>query len=229
RLDAIVVAADATGVRERAGDRYVGDVVAAQLAAADLLVLAKRDLVDATDAARLHRWLRAAAPQAPVVEAWQGAVPSELLLGPGPARSAGELPGRLAGRPAGRDRQGGPLRPDVRPMRPLPLHLQRPAASRFVQASRPCDDALDPHRLAAALAALAASGGGLLRAKAIVRDGEGVPQVVQLAGTRAEVVPFASAATDRGEAAPAPGLVCIGLRGGLDEAAIDAALAASRV
>src|SRR5690606_2618581 len=175
--------------------------------------------------ARLHRWLRAAAPQAPVVEAWQGAVPPELLLGPGPVRSAGEPPGRLAGRPAGRGRQGGPLRPGVRPLRPL----QRPAASRFVQASRPCDDALDPHRLAAALAALAASGGGLLRAKAIVRGREDVPQVVQLAGTRAEVVPFASAAPDRGKVAPAPGLVCIGLRGRLDEAAIDAALAASRV
>lgn len=46
RLDGIVVVADAEQIVELAGRRYVGDIVRAQLGAADLVLLTKSDLVD---------------------------------------------------------------------------------------------------------------------------------------------------------------------------------------
>lgn len=50
-LDGVLVLADATGIRRQLADPYVDETVAAQLAAADLVVLTKLDLADATDAA----------------------------------------------------------------------------------------------------------------------------------------------------------------------------------
>ncbi len=202
-VDAIVVVADATTVRARAQDRYVGDVVMAQLSEADLLVLARRDLVDDAAAAALGGWLASVAHLrvgTPIVEAVRGAVPPDLILG----LAGGMEPS------AGAIRLGGRLRLTA-------------TGGRFAQVSRRLEHRHDPHRLAAALAAPAL---GVLRAKAIVRDERGEAHVVQLAGARCEVAPL-------GQAVPGSartfGLACIGLRGGLDEAAIDTALDASRL
>ncbi|MFT3855521.1 MAG: GTP-binding protein [Ilumatobacteraceae bacterium] len=81
RLDAVVVVADAEQVRARAADRYVGRQVREQLAAADLLVLNKVDLVDDATRAEVRDWLAAVgAAGVAVVEAEHADVPLDLLL-----------------------------------------------------------------------------------------------------------------------------------------------------
>ena len=76
--DGVIVMVNAGEVRERAADRRVGDTVARQLAAADLLVLNKTDL--APDLAELRAWLANRSP-APVLEARYADVPIDLLFG----------------------------------------------------------------------------------------------------------------------------------------------------
>jgi G3E family GTPase len=78
-VDGIVVVVDAGRIRALASDRYVGDVVLAQLARSDLLVLNKIDLVPAYERQSLRTWLSAAAPGTPIVEATFGNVPLPLL------------------------------------------------------------------------------------------------------------------------------------------------------
>ncbi|HKO68891.1 MAG TPA: GTP-binding protein [Burkholderiaceae bacterium] len=76
----VVVATDQ--IEELACDRYVGDTVTAQLAAADLLILSKIDLVDASRKPQVRQWLATSAPHATLIEALNGDVPIELVLGP---------------------------------------------------------------------------------------------------------------------------------------------------
>ena len=76
----VVVAADQ--IEELTCDRYVGDTVTAQLAAADLLILSKIDLVDSSRKQQVRQWLTTSAPHALVIEARNGDVPIELVLGP---------------------------------------------------------------------------------------------------------------------------------------------------
>ena len=90
--DGVVVVIDAVDVQARAADRRLGDTIGRQLAAADLLVLNKRDLIEDVQAAALHAWLPG---HAPVIEARHADVPLEALFG---------LPGR--GRPSGTDDAG---------------------------------------------------------------------------------------------------------------------------
>ena len=85
RLDAVVVLADAEQVRRQANDRWVADTVRLQLAAADLLVVNKVDLLsDAAAADALCDWLAGLAGQATVVRTSRAAVPIDVLLGPEP-------------------------------------------------------------------------------------------------------------------------------------------------
>jgi|TARA_B100002003_G_scaffold213651_1_gene211431 G3E family GTPase len=79
--DAVVVLADAELVEETAEDQYVGDTVRRQLAAADLVILNKCDLLDAYDQNQVHQWLAAQAPNAAIVKASGAQVPADLLLG----------------------------------------------------------------------------------------------------------------------------------------------------
>lgn len=80
-LDAVVVVADAEQVRRQARDRYVGDVVLDQLAAADLLLLNKADLVDPGQLDSLTAWIAGIAPSATVLAGERGEVPLEVVLG----------------------------------------------------------------------------------------------------------------------------------------------------
>ncbi|MDX1377138.1 MAG: GTP-binding protein, partial [Burkholderiales bacterium] len=73
-LDAVVVLADAQGVRARAADRYLADTIERQLRAADIVVLNKVDLVDPAERAALRDWLGAAAPGARVLDAVRAAL-----------------------------------------------------------------------------------------------------------------------------------------------------------
>lgn len=79
--DATLVLAAADQIRALAADRYVGDTVLRQLAAADLIVLNKIDLVSEADARTATAWLNDVAPQARIVPATQGALPCEAVLG----------------------------------------------------------------------------------------------------------------------------------------------------
>ena len=79
--DAVVVLADAELVEEKAEDQYVGDTIHRQLAAADLVILNKCDLLDDYDQGEVCRWLAEQAPNAGIVRARRAEVPASLLLG----------------------------------------------------------------------------------------------------------------------------------------------------
>ncbi len=79
--DGVIVVVDAADVRARAADRYVGDTVLRQIAAADLLVLNKRDLVEDAEATTLKTWLEGIAGAVAVVEARHADVPLAALFG----------------------------------------------------------------------------------------------------------------------------------------------------
>jgi len=80
-LRAIIVVADAETVRSRSEDRYVGDLVVRQLEAADLIVLNKADLVDASALADVRHWMRTIEVTAPVVETTQADLPPNVFFG----------------------------------------------------------------------------------------------------------------------------------------------------
>ena len=85
--DAVIVLADAELIEERADDQYVGDTVLHQLAAADLIILNKCDLLDEYDQNEVAQWLVDRAPGAAIIQAYRGQVPVQLLLGLGKDKS----------------------------------------------------------------------------------------------------------------------------------------------
>ena len=90
----VVVAADQ--IETLARDRYVGDTVIAQLAAADLLILNKMDLVDEARKRQVREWLKPHAPQAALIEAQHANVPIQIMLGPMPRVNREDGAGPLA-------------------------------------------------------------------------------------------------------------------------------------
>jgi G3E family GTPase len=79
-LDSIVVVADAETIRQRADDPYVGDLVRLQLAAADVIVLSKTDLLDGESSGRVRRWIEAEVPGARLLSAPDAGLFARLLL-----------------------------------------------------------------------------------------------------------------------------------------------------
>jgi G3E family GTPase len=197
-LDAVVVLADAQTVRERAADRYVGDTVLQQLVDADLIVLNKADLVDTEALAGIAAWLDAVAPSARRVSAEHARLPPAVLMGTGLAAeraSASHVSTMLAG----------------------PMAAPRPLQARDVFDSISLEFA-HPVDCAALARSLAATELGLVRAKGLMRDLDGVPCSLQLVGARAVVAPSGHPRPDDGR------LVCIGLRGQLDRGRIETLL-----
>ena len=82
-LDAVVVVVDVETVRAKASDAYVGDMVASQLRAADIVVVNKTDLVDESVAADVMPWLDGYAPDALKLPTRQSVIAPELLFGHG--------------------------------------------------------------------------------------------------------------------------------------------------
>ena len=80
-LDGVVVLLDAETVRRRERHPVVGRTIRRQLAAADVLVLNKIDLVSAAQLDELDDWLARAAPGVPVLHARDGGVPVSALVG----------------------------------------------------------------------------------------------------------------------------------------------------
>lgn len=91
-LDAVVVLVDAETVRERAADRYVGEVVEAQIRAADVLVVNKVDLVDRAELSSVRRWLERRIDRAVVVETTEGRVDPAILFGRVDSSEVGAVP-----------------------------------------------------------------------------------------------------------------------------------------
>jgi G3E family GTPase len=80
-LDGMVILADAETVRARADDKYVGDLVRRQLAAADVIMLSKTDLVDNETCRQVQRWIVNEVRQARLIAGAETAAIAELLLG----------------------------------------------------------------------------------------------------------------------------------------------------
>lgn len=78
-LGAVFCAADATGVAAQMNDPRVGDIVRAQLAGADIVLLTKCDLADAPAREVAARAIRGLRPEARIVEIENGAAPVELM------------------------------------------------------------------------------------------------------------------------------------------------------
>jgi len=195
-LEAVVVLADAETVRARAADRYLADTIERQLHAADLVILNKLDLVAPGAQAALRAWLGTQAPRASVIDAVHAQLPVELLLGVELAAGRRPDPAR---------RLSGALRsPPAVAAEALFEHIESYVA-------RP----VDARQLADALADPAL---GIVRAKGVLRDRAGAPVALQVVGLRATIQPLVAMNVPCGR------LVCIGLRGRLDRAAIQAAL-----
>lgn len=84
-LDGVVVLLDAETVRRRERHPVVGRTIRRQLAAADVLVLNKIDLVSPEQLTDLDAWLAHAAPGVPMLHARDGEVPMAALVGLGHA------------------------------------------------------------------------------------------------------------------------------------------------
>ena len=95
-LRGVVVLVDAERLPALAADPRMGDTIARQIRAADILVLNKRDLVDAIGLAASHATLAALAPDVPVVDTVAAALPEALFaLGGEAPGSAGRGSSRL--------------------------------------------------------------------------------------------------------------------------------------
>lgn len=99
RLDGLVTLVDAETVFTHAGDAAFGDLFRAQVAAADLVVLNKRDLVPPQDLDASRDWIASLAPGRPVIATSHADVPASVLLGIESDRA-------LDGRPVDRDHAG---------------------------------------------------------------------------------------------------------------------------
>ncbi len=166
-LNTALVVADVETIRERAIDKYVGDVVRRQLDAADVIFLNKTDLVDAATLQQVREWIEGEVPRAAV------------LSTPGPALFAGlVLSGAISPIPA------APAHDPGRGLEPNGEHRDGHQhgelfATRTFTWTRP----LDGVRLRQALACLPPE---IIRAKGIVRLAEEPDEryVLQLVGRR---------------------------------------------
>jgi G3E family GTPase len=79
-LDGILVMADAETLEQQLLDQYVGSTVERQLAAADLILLNKCDLVSPEAQQKLLKSLTRQYPKTPVLPSQKGAMPTKLLV-----------------------------------------------------------------------------------------------------------------------------------------------------
>jgi G3E family GTPase len=81
RIDGIVVMVDVETVRTMADDAYLGDTITRQLAAADLVVANRCDLLDETSLQETLAWLATQSPLARILPATRAEIAPDLLLG----------------------------------------------------------------------------------------------------------------------------------------------------
>ncbi|MFM7735719.1 MAG: GTP-binding protein, partial [Alphaproteobacteria bacterium] len=201
-----------------------------QLAAADLLVLNKLDLVASAALAELRTWIERTAPGVRVIETVQSAVPAGVVLGPvgavGTTVAAEEHP-RRGGRTADPSRESAAAEArtagDARSAEPPSAfdHARLFETWTVVRADPVPRSALE--RFAAGL------GDGVHRAKGFVRIAEAPSErlVYQQVGRRWTVEPVAEGEPRGGGPAaelPAVAIVVVGQTGATSHAALDALL-----
>ena len=186
RLEGVVVMVDGSCVQTLASDRHVGDTVLQQLHDADLLVLNKLDLLEPTRLPGLRQWLQDQTPGAVMIEAIEGQVPADAVLGLRLRDDVTDDGDDLLNRddetvdaihPAAHDGLALGSRPD----RIRPRAATVPAASRFSTFTAQMPDAMDVEAL---IQALSDPRLGIVRAKGIVNDDRRGPLVLQGVGAR---------------------------------------------
>jgi G3E family GTPase len=92
----VIVLADASTVRKRSSDRYVGGEILRQLEGADLTILTKSDLTSDDELAATEEWLDGVAGDVPRLVAAHGDVPTDIVLGVRPGQKPSADGGLLA-------------------------------------------------------------------------------------------------------------------------------------
>jgi G3E family GTPase len=164
----VLVCADATAVRRLLRDEYVGDTVARQLAAAEVVLVTKTDLALTAEMEDAAEACHAAAPQARLIlqdPANPGTTAAEALA------SAGQEADDDEGLAAGEAHQHGGTD-----------HAETHATTTLE-----CPEPVDVDTLTRALASRS---GCLVRAKGVVQDYDGTWHEIQLAGGRVDVRPW---------------------------------------
>lgn len=197
QLEGVVVLVDVANVQGLAADPLLGDTIARQLNAADLLVLNKTDLVTQEALADVQDWLRGVTQGAAMIPTQEGRIDlrglsGEAVVGDGCGHAAHECTGHA---PA--------LGPD--PDHPFQSWLWQPPGT------------LNADQLAGQLRQMPRQ---LLRAKGWVRTDRHGLVLVQWAGRR---VRFDAQAMPPNALAPT-GLVFIGLRDAIDPREVSAML-----
>jgi G3E family GTPase len=159
RIDGIVVMVDTETVRRQADDAYLGDTITRQIAAADLLIANRCDLVDETARQDTLAWLATHGPTARILPATRADIAPDLLLGLRDGASP-RLSATLA----------TPGAPD--------------AASLYDSLALDVPDDIDATELGRRLIAPDA---GILRAKGILRTADGAPVALHVVGQRFEI------------------------------------------
>lgn len=164
----VLVCADATAVRRLLRDEYVGDTVARQLAAAEVVLVTKTDLTLPSETEEAAEACRAAAPRARLIlqdAADPGATAAEALAAP----AAQEADDDGASNDGGTHHHGG-----------------KDHAETHASATLECPE---PVNVDALTRALGSQSGCLVRAKGVVQDHAGGWHEVQLASGRVDVRP----------------------------------------
>lgn len=159
-LDGVVVLVDTDRIEQQAVNTYLADTIHRQLAAADILVLNKTDLVDETRLASARAWLARIAPRATQYETRDAHIPDALLRSPSI------------------DEAGAPVGPRYRSHGANEPGLVHPHYATWAfETSR----VLDHRRLAALLDDMP---GDILRAKGVVRTNRSASHatILQFAG-----------------------------------------------
>ena len=199
-LGAVLLAADALTIIERAQDRYVGDTITRQLGQADRILITRDDVASPERLAQVRDWLAGVAPQAQIDPAAGGFDPFRTVAGDAPARLPARPlvapPGRVRGRP----RRFAAMSP------PRAEQLFESLSARF---DRPVD-------INEVLRSLLDPALGLERAKGILSDPQGQLWVIQLAGGRLSLTAHEYGGRDP----QLDRLVCIGLRARFNRPAV---------
>ncbi|MDA1098054.1 MAG: GTP-binding protein [Proteobacteria bacterium] len=97
--DLVIVLVDAQTLRQRAADDRLSDTVTRQIAAADLIIMNKCDLVDADERRATRLWLQAQRGDIPIIETQHAQVPFDVLSAvPPSAASVAKMPAHHHGR-----------------------------------------------------------------------------------------------------------------------------------
>jgi G3E family GTPase len=228
-VDPVLVLADATTVRARADDTYVGDTVLRQLARAERLLLSRVDLADAAALAGLRAWLAALIPSVPVGIAADEPLPTVAgLAGAAESGSAGPQASAAAQADASGPAIAEPGERTARVAGGLagsaPLAGATAARLAFESVSARFDDPVDLPGLAHDLGD---PGLGLERAKGIVGGPGDRPWSIELAGGSVQVSPLAAPidGAPRDEGLAAGRIVFIGSRARIDRSALRSLIA----